>query len=50
MYETVKTVKGYNITRLRGSRKAYHVRLDGSRFLTFRTIKEATEYIEGMAG
>lgn len=50
MYETVKIIKGYNITRLKESRRAYHVRLDGSRFLTFRTIKEAIEYIEGMAG
>lgn len=49
MYETVKTVKGYDITRLKGSRRAYYVRLDGSRYLTSRTIKEATEYIEGMA-
>ncbi len=48
MYETVKTIKGYNITRLVGSRRAYHIRMDSKRFLTFRTIKEATEYIEGM--
>lgn len=49
MYETVKNVNGYEITRLKGSRKAYHVRLDEKRFLTFRTVKEATEYIQGMA-
>lgn len=50
MYETVKTVNGYDITRMKGSRKAYHVRLDRKRFLTFRTIREAVKYIQGMAG
>ena len=50
MYETVKTVNGYDITRMKGSRKAYHVRLDSKKFLTFRTIREAVEYIQGMDG
>ena len=25
MYETVKTVKGYDITRMKGTKGAYHV-------------------------
>lgn len=48
MYETVKTINDYDIIRMKGSRKAYHVRLDSKRFLTFRTIREAAEYIQGM--
>lgn len=52
MYETVKTVKGYAITRMVGSRGIYHVNVredDGigwREFHTFRTIKEAVEFIE----
>ena len=50
MYETVKTVNGYEITRMVGTRGAYHVNVregNGWReFHTFRTIKAAVEFIE----
>ena len=46
MYETVKTVKGYNIERMIGTRRFYHVRLDAHRFVTFHTIKAAAAYID----
>lgn len=46
MYETVKTVKGYIIERMVGSRRFFWVRLDAHRSITFHTIKAATEYIE----
>ena len=50
MYETVKTVKGYEIKRMVGTHGAYHVTVrEGkgwSEFHTFRTIKAAVEFIE----
>ena len=50
MYEVVKTVKGYNITRMIGTKGAYHVTIREGKgfreFHTFRTIKAATEFIE----
>lgn len=50
MYEVVKVVKGYEITRLKGTRGFYHVVVkegNGFReFHTFRTIKAAVEFIE----
>jgi hypothetical protein len=52
MYETVKTVNGYEIKRMIGTRGAYHVNVredDGKgwrEFHTFRTIKAAVEFIE----
>lgn len=50
MYETVKTVKGYNITRMIGSKGFYTVTIKERKgvkeFATFRTIKAATEFIE----
>lgn len=50
MYETVKTVKGYAITRMVGTRGFYYVNVregNGWReFHTFRTIKAAVEFIE----
>ena len=46
MYEVVKTVNGYNITRMVGTRGFYHVRLDAHRERTFRTIKAATAFCE----
>jgi hypothetical protein len=51
MYETVKVVNGYEITRMVGSRGFYHVSIweDGegwSEFHTFRTIKEAAAFCE----
>lgn len=49
MYETVKTVKGYEIKRMVGTHGAYHVNVkegNGWReFHTFRTIKAAVEFI-----
>jgi len=50
MYETVKTVKGIEIKRMKGTRGVYHVNVregNGWReFHTFRTIKAAAEFIE----
>lgn len=50
MYEVVKVVKGYEVTRMVGSRGIYRVavRKSGgcSGFYTFRTIKSAVEFIE----
>ena len=50
MYEVVKTVKGHNITRMIGTKGAYHVTIREGKgfreFHTFRTIKAAAEFIE----
>ena len=50
MYETVKTVKGIEIKRMIGTRKAYHILVREGKgfkeFHTFRTIKAAVEFIE----
>ena len=52
MYETVKVVKGYKITRMKGTRGAYHInvreddQIGFREFHTFRTINAATEFIE----
>ena len=50
MYETVKTVKGYAITRMIGTRGFYHVLVREGKgfkeFHTFKTIKAAVEFIE----
>lgn len=50
MYETVKTVKGYDIVRMKGTRGFYHVNVREGKgfkeFHTFRTIKAAVEFIE----
>lgn len=50
MYETVKTVKGYAITRMIGTKGAYHVNVREGKgfreFHTFRTIKAAVKFIE----
>ena len=50
MYEVVKTVKGYDIVRLKGTKGAYHVSVREGKgfreFHTFKTIKAATEFIE----
>lgn len=49
MYETVKVVKGYEITRMKGTKGFYHVNVregkDWKEFHTFRTIKAAVEFI-----
>ena len=48
MYETVKTVNGYDITRMKGTHGVYHVSVREGKgwreFHTFRTIKAATEF------
>lgn len=50
MYETVKTVKGYDITRMKGTRGCYHVNVREGKgfreFHTFKTIKKAVQFIE----
>lgn len=45
MYEVVRRVKGYEVTRMKGTRGFYHVRLTSNSEVTFRTIKAAVEYI-----
>lgn len=48
MYETVKVINGYEITRMVGSRGAYHVSIwrrgEWEAFHTFKTIKAAAEF------
>ena len=50
MYEVVKIVKGYEITRTKGTKGAYHINIREGKgfreFHTFKTIKAATEFIE----
>lgn len=52
MYETVKIVKGYAITRMKGTKGFYHVSIRKGKtweeFHTFRTIKAAVEFIENV--
>ena len=49
MYEVVKVVKGYEITRMKGTHGVYHVNVKEGKgwkeFHTFRTIKAAAEFI-----
>jgi len=49
MYEVVKTVKGFDITRMKGTRRVYHVNVKEGKgfreFHTFKTIKAAVEFI-----
>ena len=50
MQEVVKIVKGYEITRMKGTKGTYHVNIKEGKgfreFHTFKTIKSATEFIE----
>ena len=46
IYETVKTVNGHDIKRMKGSRSAYHVSIRAGEFRTFKTIKAAAHFIE----
>lgn len=52
MYEVVKVINGYEITRLKGSKGAYHVNVKEGRgwkeFHTFKTIKAAAAFIESV--
>jgi len=41
IYEVVKTVNGYDITRMVGSRGFYTLRIDERRSMSFRSVKEA---------
>lgn len=49
MYETVKTVKGSEIKRMKGTRGVYHVTVAEGRgwkeFYTFKSIRAAVEFI-----
>lgn len=45
MYETVKVVKGYAITRMVGTQRFYIVQINSYKSVDFRTIKAAVEYI-----
>ena len=48
MYETIKTVNGYEIKRMKGTRGFYHVSIREGKgfqeFHTFRTIKAAVAF------
>lgn len=50
MYETVKVVNGYEITRMVGTKGFYHVNVREGKgfreFHIFRTIKAATAFCE----
>ena len=50
MYEVVKVVNGYEITRMKGTKGFYHVNVrEGKGFVefhTFRTIKAAAAFCE----
>ena len=52
MFETVKTVNGYAITRMVGSRGAYHISIREGKgwreYHTFRTIKAAVAFAESL--
>lgn len=46
MYETVKTVNGYAITRMVGTKGFYHVYVTANKYYNFRTIKAASAFCE----
>ena len=46
MYEVVKTVNGYDITRMKGTRGFYHVIIRPGVEYTFKTIKSAAAFCE----
>lgn len=48
MYETVKTVNGYAITRMIGTRRFYHVYVTANKFYIFHTIKAASAFCESL--
>ena len=43
IYETVKTVNGFPIQRLKGSQGYYTLKIDSKKSMTFRTQKAATD-------
>lgn len=46
MYETIKTVNGYDIYRMKGTHSCYHVNVGKNGYYTFRTIKAAVAFCE----
>lgn len=46
MFETVETVKGWKIERVVGTRSRYYVYIAVDMYVTFKTIKAATEFCE----
>jgi hypothetical protein len=51
IYETIKTVNGHNIYRMKGTHGCYHVDIKvysnhSKKFMTFNTIKAATAFCE----
>lgn len=46
--ETVKTVNGYKIERTPGTQRFYYVYLNDHKFVTFRSVKKAVEFIESL--
>lgn len=52
MYEVVKVVNGHEITRMKGTRGAYHVNIREDKgwreFHTFKTIKAAAAFCESL--
>ena len=46
MYETVKVVNGYEITRMVGTKGHYHVSIREGEAWVFKTIKAATAFCE----
>ena len=49
MYETVKVVKGYAITRMVGTHGFYTVRVSANKSWNFRAIKSAVEFINSLS-
>lgn len=52
MYEVVKIVNGYEITRMKGTHGFYHITIRKGKgweeYRTFRTIKAATAFCENL--
>lgn len=46
MYETVKVVNGHAITRMVGTRRFYHVKINEHSERVFHTIKAAAAFCE----
>lgn len=46
MYETVKTVNGHDIYRMKGTKGCYHVNVKENVHCTFKTIKAASAFCE----
>ncbi len=44
MYQTVKTVNGYKIMKMEGTKGFYHVKTAENKEVTFKTIKAAAEF------